>query len=169
MAKKNPKQKYYIKGVELEEANEEKDLGIWVEDTLKPSKQCAAAAKSANFALGQLQRAFHYRKKEMLISLYKTFVRPRLESSVAAWSPWFENDIKLLEGVQERTLRMLSNVKGKNYEERLIETGLTTLRERRLRGDMIETFKTLKGFNKVEKERWFTLIGLLESKRERQG
>ena len=143
----------------FEEANEEKDLGIWVEDTLKPSKQCAAAAKSANFALGQLQRAFHYRKKEMLIPLYKTFVRPRLESSVAAWSPWFESDIKTLEKVQERMLRMLSNVKGKNYEERLKETGLTTLRERRLRGDMIETFKTLKGFNKVEKERWFTQIG----------
>ena len=159
VGKKNPKHKYYIKGVELEEANEEKDLGIWVEDTLKPSKQCAAAAKSANFALGQLQRAFHYRKKEMLIPLYKTFVRPRLESSVAAWSPWFESDIKTLEKVQERMLRMLSNVKGKNYEERLKETGLTTLRERRLRGDMIETFKTLKGFNKVEKERWFTQIG----------
>ena len=50
-------------------------------------------------------------------------------------------------------------LKEKNYEERLKETGLTTLRERRLRGDMIETFKTLKGFNKMEKDKWFTQVG----------
>ena len=52
---------------------------------------------------------------------------------------------------------MLSNVKGKNYEERLKETGLRRLRERRLRGDSIETFETLKGFDRVEKERWFNV------------
>ena len=156
---KNQMHKYYMKGEELEQAKEEKDLGIWIDDTLKPSKQCAAAAKSANFALGQIQRAFHYRKKSMLVPLYKTFVRPRLESSVAAWSPWYENDIKLMERVQERMTRMLSDVKGKTYEERLKEIGLTTLRDRRIRGDMIETFKTLNGFNRVEKQKWFTEVG----------
>ena len=93
----------------------------------------------------------------MIIPLYKTFVRPRLESSVAAWSPWYEMDMKILEKVQERMVKMLSNVRG-TYEERLKETGLTTLRERRTRGDLIETFKTLKGF-KVEREDWFTEVG----------
>ena len=34
--------------------------------------------------------------------------------------------------------------------------GLTTLKERRKRGDAIETFKTLKGINNVVKEEWFT-------------
>ena len=159
VGKKNPKRKYFMNGLELEQAKEEKDLGVWVEESMKPSKQCAAAAKSANFALGQLQRAFHYRKKDMLIPLYKTFVRPRLESSVAAWSPWYETDIKLMERVQERMTRLLSDVKATTYEGRLKEVGLTTLRERRQRGDMIETFKTLKGFNRVEKDKWFTVVG----------
>ena len=159
VGKKNPRYKYFMNGLELEQAKEEKDLGVWVDESMKPSKQCAAAAKSANFALGQLQRAFHYRKKDMLVPLYKTFVRPRLESSVAAWSPWYETDIKLMEKVQERMTRLLSDVKGATYEDRLKEVGLTTLKERRLRGDMIETFKTLKGFNKVEKDKWFTVVG----------
>ena len=56
-------------------------------------------------------------------------------------------------------MRLLSDVKAKTYEDRLKEVGLTTLKERRLRGDMIETFKTLKGFNKVEKDKWFTVVG----------
>ena len=33
--------------------------------------------------------------------------------------------------------------------------GLTTLTERRERGDMIETFKIINGFNKVDKTKWF--------------
>ena len=40
---------------------------------------------------------------------------------------------------------------------RLRLSGLTTLRERRLRGDMIETFKTMRGVNHVEREDWFSI------------
>ena len=50
---------------------------------------------------------------------------------------------------------MLSDVKGETYEEKLKDAGLTTLRERRTRGDVIQTFKVLKGFNQVSKENWF--------------
>ena len=39
----------------------------------------------------------------------------------------------------------------------ILIAGLTTLVERRERGDAIETFKTLNGFNKVEKDKWFRL------------
>ena len=124
---------------------------------MKPSKQCAVAAKAANFALGQMQRAFHYRTKTNLIPIYKTFIRPKLEFAVAAWSPWMEMDKKALERVQERTIRLLSDAKGKTYEEKLKDVGLTTLTERRERGDAIETFKTLNGFNHVDKNRWFDI------------
>ena len=154
----NPRYQYFLNGEEVEEVKEEKDLGVLVEDTMKPSKQCNAAAKSANFALGQIQRAFHFRKKINLVPLYKTFVRPRLEHAVSAWNPWLESDIKCLEKIQERLIRMLSDVKGDTYEEKLKDAGLTTLKERRVRGDMIQTFKVLKGFNQVSKENWFQEI-----------
>ena len=154
----NPKFKYYLNGEELEAVKEEKDLGVYIEDSLKPSKQCAAAAKSANFALGQLQRSFHYRKKAYLVPLYKTFVRPRLEHAVAAWNPWLESDIKSLEKIQERLIRMLSDVRGETYKDKLKDAGLTTLRERRERGDAIQTFKVLKGFSKVSTENWFQIV-----------
>ena len=66
-------------------------------------------------------------------------------------------DDEVLERVQQRFVRMLSDVKGATYEERLTSVGLTTLSERRERGDMIETFKAMKGFNRVEREDWFTI------------
>ena len=151
----NPGRKYYMDGNELNEAKEEKDLGVFVEANMKPGKQCTAAAKSANFALGQLQRAFHFRKKEHLVPLYKTFVRPKLEYASLAWSPWYEKDKKQLEQVQARLVRMTSDVRGTTYEDKLKDAGLTTLEKRRERGDAIEAFKTIKGFNRVKKENWF--------------
>ena len=90
----NPRTSYTMGGVELGQAKEERDLGIIIDETLKPSRQCAAAAKAENYALGQLLRAFHFRKKANLIPLFKTFVRPRLEFAAAAWSPWTEVDVK---------------------------------------------------------------------------
>ena len=157
VGKNNPHCRYFMKGKQIGETTEEKDLGVWMEVTAKPGKQCAAAAKSANFTLGQIQRSFHFRTKKTLIPLYKTFVRPKLEFAVQAWSPWQEGDKKTLEKVQQRMIRMLSDVHGSSYEEKLKKVGLTTLTERRERGDAIETFKILNGFNKVEKEKWFKL------------
>ena len=66
-------------------------------------------------------------------------------------------DVECLEKVQHRLIRMLSNVKGKTYEEKLADAGLTTLKARRERGDAIEVFKTLNGFNRVDKNDWFLI------------
>ena len=52
-------------------------------------------------------------------------------------------------------MRQLCDVRGNTYEEKLKDIGLTTLTERRERGDAIEAFKTIKGFNQVKKENWF--------------
>ena len=153
----NPKTEYKMGDTILTETTLEKDLGIWFDDSWKPGIQCEAAAKKANAVLGQISRSFHYRKKSSLVPLYKTFVRPHLKFAVAAWSPWTAKDIDTLEKVQKRLVRMLSDVRGDSYEERLSQTGLLTLKERRWRGDMIETFKAMKGINQVEKHDWFDL------------
>ena len=50
---------------------------------------------------------------------------------------------------------MINDCKNLSYENRLKCTGLTTLSERRIRGDMIEVFKILTGFSKVNYNTWF--------------
>ena len=93
-----------------------------------------------------------------------SLVRPKLEFAVAAWSPWFERDIECLEKVQKRLIRSLSNVRGTTYEQKLEDAGLTTLKERRSRGDMIKAFKTLRGFNHVDKTSWFQIADIDSSR-----
>ena len=53
------------------------------------------------------------------------------------------------------------------YEEKLAKIGLTTLQERRIRGDCIETFKMLKGFTRVNHEIWFSIMSRAEGAQTR--
>ena len=49
-------------------------------------------------------------------------------------------------------------MKDETYTERLKEVGLTTLEERRTRGDMIQVWKTLHKKDDVNPETWFTPV-----------
>ena len=155
---KNPRLEYSMNGEQLAAVEEEKDLGVWTQSNMKPSLQLAKAAQAANVALGMLLKSFHYRSKNTLVPLYKTFVRSRMEYAVAVWSPWLERDVDALEKVQRRLIRALSDVRGETYEEKLRDAGLTSLRERRHRGDLIETFKTLKGIYRIDRSKWFRIV-----------
>ena len=134
---KNQQWKYTMNGQEIEEVETEKDVGFLVATTLKPSLQCSAAAGKANGVLGQISRGVKYRDKKTFLQLYKVYVRPHLEYCIQAWSPYTQADKEKLEKVQKRAVGMVAGLRGRNYEQKLREVGLTTLEERRVSGDMI--------------------------------
>ena len=49
--KGNIRYEYKLNGSVMKCTTEEKDLGVWLEDDLKSTKQCRMAAQSANWAL----------------------------------------------------------------------------------------------------------------------
>ena len=141
----------------LETVEHEKDVGVMVHQSLKPSMQCARAAGRANAILGQLSRAITYRDKDTFMRLYKVYVRPHLEYAVVSWSPWSVGYKEVLERVQRRAVGMVTNWRGRTYEDRLSEVGMTSLEDGRLRGDMIATYKILSGKDKVDPSLLFDL------------
>ena len=147
---------YAPAGTILDTVCVEKDIGVMVHSSLKPSTQCANASKKANQLLGQMKRAFHYRDMTW-IKLYKTYIRPHMEFSVQAWSPWTQYDIGILESVQERAVKAVSGLKGTSYLDRLNEIGMLSLEARRVRGDMIEMWKILHQIDDVDPQSWFTM------------
>ena len=114
--------------------------------------------RPTNQALGQTSQGLHYRDKYTWIRLYCQFCRPHLDYCAQVYSPWNKSDIDLLEAVQERAVKMVSGLRGKTYEERLKEVGLTTLKERRTRGDLIQVWKTLHMKDDVKPDTWFTFV-----------
>ena len=52
-------------------------------------------------------------------------------SKLVSWFPWTAQDKEMLEEVQRRAVGMVSNLRGRTYEARLSELGMTTLADRR--------------------------------------
>src|SRR6218665_2480268 len=63
----------------LKVSEEERDLGVIMHRSAKPSKQCAEASKKANSTLGMISRTIVTRDKDTILRLYKSLVRPQLE------------------------------------------------------------------------------------------
>jgi ribonuclease P/MRP protein subunit RPP40 len=55
-----------------------------------------------------------------------------------------------LEKIQHRATKLIPELRHLDYRERLKALNLTTLEIRRLRGDLIQVFKIMKGFEVVE-------------------
>jgi len=88
---KNHGYSYYIDGKQLDTVEEEKDLRIIITKDLKVSQQCKQAYAKASRMLGLINRSIKHKDRDILLSLYKSLVRPHLECCIPAWSPHYVN------------------------------------------------------------------------------
>ena len=101
----------------------------------------------AKSVIGWIKRSLISRNRLVMINVYKTLVRPHVEYAVQLWNlpavhgNW--NHIMELEDVQRSFTRLVEGIELLPYKYRLKELQLTTLLERRMRGDIIETFKLI--------------------------
>ena len=154
----NKLEQYQLCGSELRNSNSERDLGIIVDSNMKFSENCKSAVQNANVTLGLIRRTIKNKSKYIITKLYKALVRPKLEYCIQVWRPYLKKDIENIEKIQHRATKMIHNLKYLRYEDRLIETGLTTLEDRRTRGDLIEVFKMIKCSSKIDYTQFFTLV-----------
>jgi hypothetical protein len=129
----------------LDSISQEKDLGVFIDSSLQFDKHVQEAVKKANKILGVIKRTFKYLDCDTLVLLYKSMVRSHLEYAQTVWSPHKQFNIEMLEKVQRRATRLLSGLSKLPYSHRLQVLKLPTLKYRRIRGDMIETYKMLSG------------------------
>ena len=59
--------------------------------------------------------------------------------------------------MQRRATKLVPALRNLQYEERLKRLGLTTLEDRRERGDMIETYKLITGKEDINPGKFFTM------------
>ena len=149
---------YRVKGRVLKNVEEQRDLGVHIHRSLKVATQVDRAVKKAYGVLAFINRGLEFKNRGVMLQLYRTLVRPHLEYCVQFWSPHYKKDVEALERVQRRFTRMLPGLEGRSYEERLRELGLFSLERRRLRGDLIEVYKMMKGIDRVNVQRLFPRV-----------
>ncbi len=141
LGKGNNKYDYYMGGETLEKVQNEKDLGVLVDDQLRFDTHIENQVMKANKILGLIRRSFTCLDKSSFCTLYKSIVRTHLEYANAVTYPQFEKESKLLEEVQRRATKQVAELKDLSYTDRLKALKLPSLLYRRKRGDMIEVFK----------------------------
>ena len=120
-----------------------------VSENLSWDDNIRACIKDANQCIGWISRNLITRDYNIISKIYKTIIRPKLEYCVQLWNPaachgnW--SIILELESIQRRFTRLANNVGLLPYSKRLELMNLTTLGERRVRGDLIETYKIVTG------------------------
>ena len=149
--------------VELGRSELERDLGVLISGDLKWAHQCANASAKARRMLGVLRRSFASRNVDLWKRLYMIYVRPLLEYAVPVWCPYLERDIIEIEKVQKRATRIpferCDSIP--SYSERCGLMGIQKLRDRRVRGDLIQWYKLTKG---IETVRWLNQPSYVEGR-----
>ena len=92
---------YNMNNATLKTVDVERDLGVIINNNGKYSEQCLMAAKKANCVLGMIKRNIKCKNAAIIMRLYKSLERPRLEYCIQAWSPYHKKDIEVLERVQK--------------------------------------------------------------------
>ena len=132
-------------GIEIERKDLVRDLGIYLSDNYSWSphinKMVDAARKVASWVFG----VFKNRSISVMLPLYKSLVRSKLEYCCPLWNPSLVKDIQAIEDVQRFFTNRISGVSHLCYWERLAFLNLSSLQRRRERYIIIHTWKTIKG------------------------
>nr|VZI02310.1 unnamed protein product [Spirometra erinaceieuropaei] len=115
---------YCLNGIPLQEVDSQKDSGVWITTSLKPSLHCTKIAKSAMSVLYLVKRAFSAFDEDCFAKVFRTFVRPQLEFAIQASRPWTAKDLSILERVQRRATKLVAGQGSLPYATRLANLDL---------------------------------------------
>ena len=122
---------YRLGDERLESSPVERDLGVLVGSKLNTNKQ---GAQRANHMMGCVSSSIDTGRGEEL-SRSALFCAASPQGLSVMWVPQYK-DIKLLQNMQRRAMKMVKSLAGK-YEEWLRPPGLYSSETRRLRGGLM--------------------------------
>ena len=134
----------------LEKTKEEVDLGVTITEKLTSDKHIDKITRELMNMLKRIKIAFSYMDMDMMRTLISSLIRPRMEYAAVVWSPHTKKNIRKLERVQRAATKMVPELSGMSYEERLKKMELPTLEKRRERGDLINVYRMVNGLEEVE-------------------
>ena len=132
------------------------DLGILFKNNLKFAEHIDKVVNKVNSIIGLIRRKFTHIDKSLFLTLYKSLVRSHPDYGNLIFYPTTKKYKQVLENAQLRATRLVPELHGMSYRERLIELNLLTLDYRRKRYDIIQVFKIVHNIDDIDMNRFFT-------------
>jgi molybdopterin converting factor small subunit len=151
----NKRNVYHMNNKPIATAEEEKDLGVLFDESMDYARHINSVTKKANSRVGLVRRCFRSLDEKPFKTLYKSLIRPVVEYASSVAHPVHTKEEDKLEGVQRRASKLPSRLKDLSYSERLHELKLPTLRYRRKRADVLQTWRILHNEDDIEEEKFF--------------
>ena len=139
----NPKFAYILQGSALASTSTVRDLSVTVSEDCSVSQQCTNVAARARRLTGLMLRTFTSRRRNVILPMFKSIIRPIVEYATPVWSPHLKKDIAEVERVQRKVTKCISGLNHLPYEERLKSLDLPKLDTRRSYFDLLECYKII--------------------------
>ena len=134
------------------------DLGIVVAENLKWSDHCNLIYRRASQISYQIMKCFKTKNIWVLMHLYTTYVRPKVENNSQVWSPYLAKDIIRIESIQRSFTRfafLKCGIPFTSYTDRLTKINFKTLQERRIILDLVLLFKIINRLSDINFSEYF--------------
>ena len=134
---------YFTSQTTIEPSNHTTDLGVIVENNLSFKMHISDIVQRARNKLSWALSVFISRNVEVVLTLYKSLVRPIVDYCCVLWSPMKICEIAAIEGIQRTATSKISSLSSLNYWQRLKKLRLMSLQRRRERYAIIYMYKIL--------------------------
>ena len=121
------------------------DLGITMSSSGNFRQHISTMIDAAQQLSGWVLRTFTTRKRDLMLLLWKSLIRSKLEYCSPLWCPTQTGDIQSLEQVQRNFLRKVSGMQHLSYWQQLQELSLYSLERRRERYIIIYIWQIIEG------------------------
>ena len=132
---------YKINGNFIKFKESHRDLGITIDRTLKFHSHVKQKVGMVAQLSNNLLSSTICRDADFMMDIYMTHLRPLLEYASPLWNVGYIGDMRLLESIQRRWTRYISDLFEVGYRERLLRLNLFSFRGRLLRADLIYIWK----------------------------
>ena len=137
-----------------------KDLGLQVSNNFKWSLYLQSIFSKSYRLVHLILKTFKSRNPVFFINLFKLYIRPQLEYNSSIWNPFLLSDIKLIESIQAKFTKRLCqklNITFNSYPHRLELLNLESLEIRRIKIDLILTYKILNNLLDIDPNKFFII------------
>ncbi|WAR15881.1 hypothetical protein MAR_030475 [Mya arenaria] len=141
---------------QLKGEDSEKDLGVLFTESLSFEKHISNTLNKANMIIGLIRRKFTHIDNTLFLTLYKSLVRSHLDYGNLIYFPITKKCKQMIENAQRRATRLIPDLRGLTYNDRLRKLNLPSLDFRRKRFDMIQVFRIVHNIDDIIMTTFFT-------------